>query len=131
MQFLKTCWIALRCAFYGMLSYMSFDDIVNFLKNPAALSQTAPARAHCFGYWNPFCCRPKSFTFDFFIFFLYSSYNNFLFLFVPTKSCMIFSIISDSFSRHSTMYVQMYKVGENVTYSNGHLSALPGELLAY
>lgn len=44
----------------------SFDDIVKLLKYPAAVSQTVPSHARCFGYWNPFCCRPESFTFDFF-----------------------------------------------------------------
>lgn len=117
------------CAFYGMLSYAGFDDIVNFLKNPAAPPQTASAYARCFGYWNPFCCRPKSFTFDFFFHTVLTAIL--VFLFVPTKSYMIFTIILDSCSRRSTMCVQMYKVGENVMYSNEHLCALPGELLAY
>lgn len=62
------------CAFYGVVSYASFDDIAKLLKNPAALPQTAPAHAHCFGYRNPFCCRPESCTFDFFIPFLQQFY---------------------------------------------------------
>lgn len=44
---------------------------------------------------------------------------------------MTFTIISDSCRRLNTMYVQMYKVGENVTCSTEHLCALPAELLAY
>lgn len=41
-------------AFYGMLSYASFNDIVKLLKNLAAFAQTAPAHAHCFGCQNTF-----------------------------------------------------------------------------
>lgn len=97
-------------------------------------STSSDSSSSCTLLWilEPILLQAKKFhIWLLYFFFSYSSYNNFLFLFVPTKSCMIFSIILDGFSRHSTMYVQMYKVGENVTYSNGHLCALPGELLAY
>lgn len=125
MQCLKTCWIALRQVFF--LWDASFDDIVKLLKNPAALPQTAPAHAQCFGYWNPFCCRPESFTFDFFS--SHSSYISFIFGFVTIRIYMTFTIILYSCSRLCTMHAQMYKVGENVTGSTEHPCALPGELL--
>lgn len=116
-------------AFYGMLSYASFNDIVKLLKNLAAFTQTAPAHAHCFGCQNTF--------FFFFLwatltpFSLYSPCNSFIFGFVTVEIYMTFTIILGSCSRLSTMYVQMYKAGENVTWSAEHLCALPGELLAY
>lgn len=98
------------------------------LKYPAALPQRAPARAQCFGHWNPFCCRPESSTFDFF-FFPHSSYISFIFEFVTIEIYMTFTVILNSCSRVSTMPAQMYKVGENVRGSTEHPHALPGELL--
>lgn len=61
----------------------------------------------------------------------YSSYNSFIFEVVTVEIYMTFTIILGSCSRLSTMYVQMYKGGENVTCSTEHLCALHGEPLAY
>jgi len=71
----------------------------------------------------------RKFHFDFFS--ACSPCNSFIFGFITIEIYMTLTVMLGSCSRLCAMYVQMYKVGENVTWSAEHLCALPGELLAY